>query len=330
MLTVRFVPAVGLCGALLLLSAWSVFAQPAPRALCFPTQSLPAPLHAKSDELLLRVLDSEALYTVIGGLKPASVGVPSTTIKLGNPHLRHAAEVCLRMDAGSRGFDVRFTLHHHPRAFANSTPDSTLTRALAGAVFHRSSMARVIEAHPESFAPPGITSNSDPVEVPVAVEYNETPNRYRGYGLLFGYPEQAVEFFATNTPITQTRNADANTPVSANGARPMLRKFLSIPTSAHDSGAFVYAVGTDHFDDRTDAESRTRGRPLLDCYKRRRTLYIGEGRPGGAALLHDWFCKSDTDCQASNATLDEPEAAPVPPAQQEFRPHRRDAAKPQG
>ena len=53
-----------------------------PRAECFPAANLPAELRAKSEEMLLRALDNEALYTLVGGLKPMST-VGSTFAKVG-------------------------------------------------------------------------------------------------------------------------------------------------------------------------------------------------------------------------------------------------------
>jgi hypothetical protein len=40
-----------------------------PRAECFPLGQLPAELRAHSEEMLLKLLDTEALYTLVGGLQ---------------------------------------------------------------------------------------------------------------------------------------------------------------------------------------------------------------------------------------------------------------------
>jgi hypothetical protein len=293
---------------LLLLLASIASAQPVPRALCFPAQNLPAHLRAKSDELLLRVLDSEALYTVIGGLKPMSGGVPAISVRLDHPDLTSAAEARQIMEAWSCGDGVRFALHHYARVLTSANSSTPPARTLSGVVFHRAAMARTISRHPSLFTQLGLTPNADPVEVLMAVEYNGTPDRYRGYGILFGYPEQAVEFFVANTPIPQDRKANPNEPVEVQPVKTSPRKFISIPTYAHETGAFVYAVPTGHVEDSADHELRERAKPILESYKRRRALYIGEGKPGAAALLRDWFCRGEYDCQPSNATLDPPPA----------------------
>src|SRR5262245_29484350 len=50
--------------------------QPAARAVsrseCLPADQLPPELRAKSEELLLQLLDREGLYTLVGGLKPVT------------------------------------------------------------------------------------------------------------------------------------------------------------------------------------------------------------------------------------------------------------------
>lgn len=42
------------------------------RAECFPIDRLPVDLRAKSEDMLLKALDAEALFTLAGGLKPMS------------------------------------------------------------------------------------------------------------------------------------------------------------------------------------------------------------------------------------------------------------------
>jgi hypothetical protein len=167
-------------------------------------------------------------------------------------------------------------------------------------------MANVISRHQPFFARLGLTPNADPMEVLMAVEYIDTADRLRGYGLLYGYPEQAVEFFVANTPIPQTRSADPNAAVTVAPVKTSPRKFVSIPTFGRETGAFVYAVAADHAEDEADRDLRERAMPILDSYRRRRSLYIGEGKAGAAALLRDWFCRGEYDCRPSNASLDPP------------------------
>jgi hypothetical protein len=62
------------------------------RCECLPTERLPADLRAKSEALLLKALDSEALYTIIGGLKPMSSGFASFKFSVEKPDLAQIEE----------------------------------------------------------------------------------------------------------------------------------------------------------------------------------------------------------------------------------------------
>lgn len=64
----------------------------AARCECFPTERLPADLRAKSESLLLKALDSEALYTIIGDLKPMSSGFASFKFSIEKPDLAQIEE----------------------------------------------------------------------------------------------------------------------------------------------------------------------------------------------------------------------------------------------
>src|SRR5262245_27434062 len=64
----------------------------ASRCECFPMERLPADLRAKSEALLLKALDSEALYTIIGSLKPMSSGFASFKFSVERPDVAQIEE----------------------------------------------------------------------------------------------------------------------------------------------------------------------------------------------------------------------------------------------
>jgi hypothetical protein len=76
-------------------------------------------------------------------------------------------------------------------------------------------------------------------------------DRHRGYGLLFGYPVHAVDFFV----------AVADEP--REGGKPAPRRFVQIPTFASPTGRFVYAVPPDAPDRPEDLALRARTEPVL-------------------------------------------------------------------
>src|ERR1041384_6595164 len=60
---------------LLFVLAWSATAAGVPRDQCFPFEALPPKLQTLAETMLLEALDREALFTLIGGLKPMSSAI---------------------------------------------------------------------------------------------------------------------------------------------------------------------------------------------------------------------------------------------------------------
>ena len=153
-----------------------------------------------------------------------------------------------------------------------------------GAVWNLAALARLIEARPELFVRYGLTRSAHPLEVVLAIEYDDTVARYQGYGYLYGYPEYAVEYFA------QAEIARERTDVRVE------RDFFSVPTYARPSGAYAWAVPKGHVANEADERILARAKAVLEDYRRRRERYIGEGKPGVVELLRDWFDDGSGRC----------------------------------
>lgn len=246
-------------------------------------------------------MDSEALYTLVSGIKPFSGGFPDSQVDMANPNLKRVTEQRAILEIVRCGGEIGGGLHHYAKP-TEGTAKSSPKRLTSIFFYNRSSMARMIESHQPFFAQYALSPNADPMEVQLTVEYIEGPDRLRGYGFLFGYPDYAVDFFVANTPLPQTRT---NTPrKEGEPAAPTAigkRKFMQIPAFVRKTGAFVYAVAPDHEENAEDVSLRERSTKILEQYTARREKYIGSNKPGIVALLRDWFCRSDTDCSASYA-----------------------------
>lgn len=285
----------------LTLSIVSLFAagRSVPRSECIPIEALLPELQKQAEALILRALDSEALYTLAGGLKPVSGGMMYTQVDLNNPDLKRVAEMRTILATVRCGDGIGAGLHHYAKP-TEGTEKSGPKRMTSAFFYHRSSLAGMIESHQAFFAPYAITPNADPMEVALTVEYIESGERLRGYGYMFGYPDYAVDFFVKNTPIPQRRtNASASDEAAAEPVKIGKRKFVNIPSFSREVGTFVYAVAPDHEETAEDIRLRERAVKILDEYKLRREKYIGEGKPGVVELLRNWYCKSDTDCNAA-------------------------------
>ena len=62
-------------------------AQNVSRKDCFPFENLPLAQRQKAEDLLLKALDGESLYTLIGGLKPMSSSFKSFQLQVGLPRI---------------------------------------------------------------------------------------------------------------------------------------------------------------------------------------------------------------------------------------------------
>jgi hypothetical protein len=248
---------------------------------CFPVESLPANLRPRAEELLLKALDSEALYTFVG-LKPMSSGWVSHRFKVDAPELGALERDREVLRALRSGEDVFATLQPFWRVFDGA-------RFVDGMLYHRDGVARAVRDHARFFAFYGVTPSSHPVEVTMAFEVDATAQRNRGYGYLFGYPDHAVDFFVESEETTRKTKAF------------VARDFLHIPTFAAEKHQFVYAVPKGHVVNESDIQLKAHALPVLAQYRKLRAKYIGAGKPGVVALLRDWFDDGTGRCSSATA-----------------------------
>jgi hypothetical protein len=152
-------------------------------------------------------------------------------------------------------------------------------------VFHRPALRALLTQKAAHFAPYGLSPSSDPAEVVMAVEYDPTPARLRGYGYLFGYPDYAVDFF-----------------VQASGVEPLVpRDFISLPTTRGERH-FVYAAPKGHVLNDADRALRAATEPIFADYSARRARHIKDNAPAGVlALIREWFDDGTGDVRPSHA-----------------------------
>ncbi len=147
------------------------------------------------DRLLLRLGDGEALYTLAGGIKPVSseadlvVRVAPTVDDSALASLAALRRRAALLSCGPIGAVVQLYAATYPGR------GDTLTRAASLLVYHRDRMRAAIRAHAAFFATIGVTEAAAPHDVLHAVETAPRAARWRGYGYLFGYPDDAVDFF---------------------------------------------------------------------------------------------------------------------------------------
>ncbi len=313
-----------LLGTLTFLS--TTHAQSVQRTECFPFERLSGDQRKAAEDLLLKALDEEALYTIVGGLKPMSSGFQSIQIQSGLPRLTIAeAEAGVRelgakkpedltseekgkltqskqaldrRDAMAKADQTRVILAHWrcgDELFADLQHFSKQfdgKRFLDALVINRPRLRQALSEKADFFSRWGITTNSHPLEVVYAVDKEESSARFAGYGYLFGYPDHAVRFFV------QASDEETFT------GKFVTRDFVSIPTVARETNNFVYVVPKGHVQNDADKALQAKAAPILAEYRKRRADYIGEGKKGVVEMLRDWFCDSQGKCSPTNAKFD--------------------------
>ena len=255
------------------------------RSECLPADRLPADLRAKSEEMLLKGLDAEALFTLAGGLKPMSSVGGTFTFPIDKPDVA-AIEERRRLLAVWRCGDALFA---DARVFRAITEGK---RSVGAEVFSRPALDAVLTRHAEFFAPLGFTRGSHPMEVLTAIEWSERGPRWRGQGYLYGYPDYAVDFFV------EAGESEART------GQFVPRDPVRVPTfgATPERSNFVWTAPKGHTENEQDRAVTTRAARILAAYTERRARYIGPGKPGAFALLRDWYCgDGNGPCSPLNA-----------------------------
>jgi hypothetical protein len=302
----------------------AVEAQNDSRAECFPFERLSAEQRKRGEELLLKALDNEALYTIVGGLKPMSSGFQSFQLQISLPRIEFAeaekvvrelearkgeelsADDKRRLTQAKQAVERKQTLDRindtrvifeqwkcGEEIFADVQHFSEVyegRRHLDAVVFSRPRLRQMLAEKTDFFSRWGITANSHPLQVLYAVEVDKTNARFGGYGYLFGYPDYAVRFFALASDEQNFTGKFVE------------RDFYSIPTFERETNGFVYATPKGHTENETDKALRARSMEIFTAYKKRRAEYIGEGKKGVVEMLRDWFCEANK-CSPSNAKL---------------------------
>lgn len=249
---------------------------------CFPFERLPDSLRKRARDLLLTALDSEALYTIASDIKPMSSGFYTAQVTMAKPDLREVEEVRQILDTWTCGGEIAASVHHFAAVYEGRRP-------VEGVIFNLASFRRMLGTREGFFAGYGLSPSAAPVEALMAIEYDQTTARLRGYGYFFGYPEYAVDFFA--------KAADDQ---KATGTL-VPRDFRSLPT-ARGERRFVYATPKGHVENDADrALTRAAERVFAD-YSTRRTRYIKDNDSSNVlTLVREWFDDGRGVVRPSNA-----------------------------
>lgn len=248
-----------------------------PRDIFLPLESLAEHTRQLSEELLLKALDSEAFYTLVGQLKPVSEGFWGGYFSVEPADLTEIEQV----RAALRPWNVPNMFFADVLVYESVQHGQRYASAY---LIHLPSFRKLIEQESEFFTRWGITANTPPGEVMLAIERSRQPDdRWRGFGLVFGYPRYAIDFFVTAGMHQRTTGEFVE------------RDFRQIPTFASPSGRFVYAVPKLSSTNAEELAIQRRAALLLSEYKRLRPQYIDLSKNAGS-LLRDWMDDGNGYC----------------------------------
>lgn len=286
------------------LLATNAMAADVPRSDCFPIERLGPEDRVLAGQILRDSLDSVSLYTLITGLKPISTAWQQTPKNLGTELATH-----FRVKAG----DLSRLARLERLLAALSCGDDLLSGAVALPLgkdpsqerivwpwmAHRPRIREILSQHAELYSRYFITPYMNPstmlytiVTLPAA----DRGNSDRLLGHLLGYPLYAVEFYAEHG---QQRSQTGELLFGG-----MSVEDRAVLTERGRIQAFSYTVPKDHTTpNQEDLDIKAKATQILEEYSKRRSRYIGEGKPGPAELLRDWFCDSKGMCNPSRVNL---------------------------
>ncbi|MEX0794691.1 MAG: hypothetical protein WD045_16255 [Pirellulaceae bacterium] len=260
-----------------LLPSSHVYAQPLPTTS--PTDVQPSVVEESDAEpskpeltpevLALRLLDREALFTVSGGLKPVSEGFWRTQIPAGETttvELKRAREIAAALPLGP----------HLEIGFVTFVRPDNGQRSVSAFIAHRLSLRRLIVRRADFFRQIGVSPEMSPQEVMDRVEGAPSSLRWKGFGLVFGYPDHAVDFFVTAGESQRETGQFVK------------RDFFQIPTFESATGRFVFAVPVGHISHVEDLRLKNQAASILSTYRAWRKVYLSAEGAGAEALLKTW------------------------------------------
>lgn len=201
-------------------------------------------------ELFLKALDREALYTLVGGLKPMSTGFWQGTIDIAAADTAEIVRI-RRALAPLRNQ----TYYADVQTFATAHDGQ---RHVEAYVVHRAALAAMLSREAAFWSPLGITPCTHPAEIVAIVDRLSRADRWRAYGLLFGYPNYAIDFFVDATERARTEGGKVGPGKD--------REFYHVPTASAVEGQFTWAVPLGHVERDEDRAIRDRAAAILAAY----------------------------------------------------------------
>ncbi len=244
------------------------------------------------DSVLQVGLENEALFTLLGDLKPMSSLVTFNYPIANNDSTKNSSSKILDRAIHGKYLDRLQTVVNAINK--SNIPDLQLilipyqtpqkkSRILQLSVVRKSSLDSLLKAKEEFFGQFGLVPGTDPNVVVSTIECSDRFERWRGYGYLFGYPDYVVDFFVNAFLETESTGKFVE------------RSAFRIPTySMPEAGNFVYTYPKGHTPTaEVDSVIYHKGVRILDNYKTMRNKYLNsDSTVQSYKLLQDYYKSS--------------------------------------
>lgn len=243
---------------------------------------------ALADTLIMKALDNEGLYTVIGRLKSMSsvtglqlsLAQKDSSIKgarnvsdVNSADLQKLKKYQRVINALQFG-DLKFTISPF-KINQNGQRNMQIN------VYRRSLIDSLINANQSFYGQYGFVSGTSAEILINTTEYESKYDRFRSYGYLFGYPEHAVSFFV-DAAISNDKTGEF-----------VKRDFFQIPVYKNLKGHFVYAIPLESKPGQIDSALYKRAEYSLKVYRKLRHHHLRADSTVRAFALINKLMKTD-------------------------------------
>jgi hypothetical protein len=263
------------------------FAQKAARRAVFPgLAKLSPPERALADTLLRLALDQEGLYSLMADLKPIST-IRHLSYPLAKDSTARDGERSVAHDTAALAELARYQKVLSALSFGDlqfvMVPFRAVykpkERNLQILVCRRDLLDRAIRENQAFFGQWGFVPGTPPEVLLTTIEFEAKHDRYRAYGYLFGYPENAVDFFVGASQSEEKTKQFVK------------REFVDVPVYVGRKGHFTYAVPQGYARTPADSTIRQAASEVLQVYRQWRAKYVKPQGLAASQLLAAYYAQ---------------------------------------
>ena len=254
---------------------------------CFDVSHLSDGEQVLANELMEEALDYQALYTLVGEIKPMSTLRQKRFFVARPDTVPAGSRAVVTTDTARASHEDAARLQRVAEALHCGSIETVVVpfrstrsgiRTVQALLINRRGLDHVVERDLAFWGQWAFAPGVSPGVVTTTVEYEDSFDRFRGYGYLFGYPEHAVTFFVEAAQESDSTGVFVE------------RDFFHIPTHQAQTNRFTYAVPEGYTPAAPDSAIYQAALDVLADYRDRRHAYVASDSTLHALeLIRDWY-----------------------------------------